>query len=415
MAIPVRALAVIGLGFGDESKGSTVDHLTRLHGAKLVIRFNGGCQAAHNVVEPGGRHHTFAQFGSGALAGAATYLAPGMLVEPFSMISEGTALHIKGVRYPLSNMSVHPDCVITTPYHEIVNRAKEDKLGRKRHGSCGRGIGETRCDELNGIALRMKDLRSTSRSQPILRELKSINRFKLKALNLPDEEFDDLSSEMLAAKYEGFRAEVRIQTFHEVLASLKLAYPDTIIFEGAQGVLLDETYGFAPYNTWTDCTFKNALDLCMGEWGIPLTKIGCLRAYSTRHGAGPFIAESDQVKFPELHNNHSSWQGAWRQGHFDAVMARYAIDCVGGIDQLAISHLDYFNEKDILPWGCIASYEEPYGTNIPPCGLTGAGLYPAKIGTTLWSAAPIQEIERELNMPVKYRSYGPTHNHKACY
>lgn len=407
MAIPVRAFAVIGLGFGDESKGSTVDFLTRLHKAKLVVRFNGGCQAAHTVVEPNGRWHTFAQFGSGALAGAATYLGPGMLVEPFSLITESNVLHKKGID-ALASLSIDPDSVITTPYHEIVNRAKEHALGDKRHGSCGRGIGETRSDELQGLALRMRDLRSCSLSKPILKEIQALAKFKLRELGLSADEVT-LCHEGLSTDYDYFRSKVRVRRFDEVLAGCNTP---AVIFEGSQGLLLDEKHGFAPYNSWTDCTFAGAENLCsMGGWGISLTKIGCLRAYSTRHGAGPFVAESDQVNFHEAHNGHGPWQGRWRQGHFDMVMAKYAISCVGGIDELAISHLDHFSGPVNKPWGCVDYYRQIGTDNIEPItqdGLSVEHLSRFKKGPVIFTETPVQDISRWL-MPIKYASYGPTH------
>ena len=100
-----QVLLLAGLGFGDEGKGTCTDWLVREHKSQLVVRYNGGSQAAHNVVD-GDKHHTFAQFGSGTLAGAKTYLSRFMLVEPLSLMREASALRDLGMWEPLSMMYV---------------------------------------------------------------------------------------------------------------------------------------------------------------------------------------------------------------------------------------------------------------------------------------------------------------------
>lgn len=99
-------LMVCGLAWGDECKGSIVDFLTRRHRARLIVRHNGGAQCGHNVVTDDGRHHTFAQFGAGTLAGAETFLSRYMLVNPIFMLAEATHLAEIGVSDPLSLMRV---------------------------------------------------------------------------------------------------------------------------------------------------------------------------------------------------------------------------------------------------------------------------------------------------------------------
>src|SRR5579864_7866772 len=96
-----KVFLVQGLGYGDEGKGSIVDYLVRQEKAPLVVRFNGGAQAAHNVVTDDGRHHTFTQFGSGTFAGARTFLSRFMIVNPFTLLTEAKALEQKGVANPL--------------------------------------------------------------------------------------------------------------------------------------------------------------------------------------------------------------------------------------------------------------------------------------------------------------------------
>ena len=147
---------VVDLGYGDAGKGTVVDWLcsrpgsgTRapglgLPGSRTVVRFNGGAQAAHNVVTPDGRHHTFAQFGSGTFTpGVRTHLSRFMLVDPLALAAEAAHLAAAGVADALDRLTVDRDALLTTPYHRAANRARELARGAGRHGSCGMGIGET--------------------------------------------------------------------------------------------------------------------------------------------------------------------------------------------------------------------------------------------------------------------------------
>ncbi len=383
MPSPAQAFAVIGLGFGDEGKGSVTDFLTRLHGAKLVVRFNGGCQAGHNVVLPDGTHHCFSQFGSGTLAGAATHLAPGMLVEPFALIREAEILWHKLGHNPLETLTIDPECVITTPYHEEANKLREVLRGNAKHGSCGRGIGETRADELDGLALRVKDLGKPSAFE-ILREIKrrQLGKFPERERRHLADKFGPMPFIEMTDHYANVRSEIKLGTFEQAMQKT----PGLVIFEGAQGVLLDEKHGFAPYNSWTDCTFGNVKKI-LGK--APFTRIGVLRAYATRHGAGPFPSEDSSLSFPEPHNGHGKWQGCFRLGHLDAGLAIQALVAVGGIDELAITHLDRF----------------------PNGEFTWVNRRTGRIQTM--PKHPVEAIEQDiLGMPVKYGSFGPTFEDK---
>ena len=143
-----RAIITVGLGFGDEGKGATVDFLARRLEADLVVRYCGGSQAGHNVQLPDGRRHTFSQFGAGTLADASdhprTYLGPNVIIDPPALAREaGHLLHL-GVPDPLRLLTIHPRCLVATPWHQAANRLRELARGDARHGSCGQGIGEAR-------------------------------------------------------------------------------------------------------------------------------------------------------------------------------------------------------------------------------------------------------------------------------
>ncbi|MFD6735908.1 adenylosuccinate synthetase, partial [Micromonospora aurantiaca] len=115
----------------------------------------------------------------------------------------------------------------------------------------------------------------------------------------------------------------------------------TCVFEGAQGVLLDEWHGFHPYTTWSTTTFANAETL-LAEAGMAGTaqRLGVLRTTTTRHGPGPLVTEDAALPFTDRHNGTNPWQGRFRFGHFDAVAHRYALEVAGGVDGLALTHLD---------------------------------------------------------------------------
>lgn len=118
-----------------------------------------------------------------------------------------------------------------------------------------------------------------------------------------------------------------------------------IVCEGAQGVLLDESWGFHPHTTWSDCTPRRALALLAGL-DVEVLRVGVLRAYATRHGAGPFPTHEPacDARWPEPHNGDAGWQGSFRRGPLDALLLRYALEVAGGVDGLALNHLDRVGE-----------------------------------------------------------------------
>ena len=129
------------------------------------------------------------------------------------------------------------------------------------------------------------------------------------------------------------------------LAGLLRAGP--VVFEGAQGVLLDEWHGFHPYTTWSTTTFANAETL-LAEAGQTATRLGVIRCYLTRHGPGPLVTEDPTLELTDRHNRRNEWQGPFRTGHFDAVALRYAIEVTGGVDSLALTHLDTAAHQRLL-------------------------------------------------------------------
>jgi adenylosuccinate synthase len=205
-----------------------------------------------------------------------------------------------------------------------------------------------------------------------------------------------------AEAFAAFAGRVRL-TGDGFLAALLRRGP--AVFEGAQGVLLDERFGFHPYTTWSRTTFANAAVL-LAEAGTSGRRLGVTRAYLTRHGPGPFVTEDPSLDRPEPHNRHGRWQGAFRTGHLDAVALRYALEVCGGADELAVTHLD-------APAPLICTAYDIGDRITPAAGLAGqerltARLLAARPRYAEVGADPAETIERALGVPVAVRSYGPT-------
>ena len=309
-------LAVVDLGYGDAGKGSVVDALCAQSPKTAVLRFNGGAQAAHNVVTETGRHHTFSQFGSGTLRGVPTHLTRFMVVDPLALATEAAALG-----NPFDLLTVDGDALLATPWHRAANHRAEQRRGSGRHGSCGLGVGETMAYALaHADAPRASDVLS----RPVLRRRLAAVEQHFGAL--ADAPLDDVADAFLA-----FGRAVRIVGAEH---TSRLLAQGPCVFEGAQGVLLDEWRGWHPHTTWSTTTFANVAALCPS-----FQRLGVVRTYTTRHGAGPLVTEA-VLPLREKHNGTGEWQGAFRTGHFDAVAHRYAVEVAGGVDALAVTHLD---------------------------------------------------------------------------
>ncbi len=345
---------VIGLGFGDEGKGAITDYLVDRFGIGTVIRFNGGSQAAHNVITPDGISHTFSQFGSGTLIKEArTFLSRQMLVDPYSLLEEEFVLKQKGILDAMKLLTIDPNCVIITPFHKMVGQMEEVSRGKRRFGSTGKGVGEAVLSFTNDKegTLILKDFFSKKILSKKL-EIHYLNQFK-KAFSILAKTKSPLASKIclyfknkynlnqLFNFYEGFAKSYSksIDSKGNHLQTL-LKSKSSLLLEGAQGVLLDPEFGFFPYITKTKTTLGYAQNLLKSK--RKPTCIGVLRAYSHRHGAGPLPTESILLskKIKEEHNLDNPWQGEFRIGWLDLVLCRYAIKINPGIDSIALTCLD---------------------------------------------------------------------------
>jgi adenylosuccinate synthase len=350
-----QAILVIDLAFGDCGKGAVVDYLTRRHAAHTVVRFNGGPQAGHNVVTPDGRHHTFSQFTSGTFVpGVRTLLSRFMLVEPYAMLNEASHLARVGVPDATSRLMIDRRCVVITPAHQAANRLREIARGDAAHGTCGMGVGETMQDLLEHpeLAIHAGDLSNGPRVAAKLRRICEYKAEQLKEV-IAAAESSPAAQPALETLLRPIWIDTAVEKYAQVASRASILDESsvgrifqeqgTLIFEGAQGVLLDEWFGFHPHTTWSTTTFANAQTLLdENSFEGRRTRVGVLRTYFTRHGPGPFITEDPTLRsdLPEPHNADAGWQGQFRVGAFDAVAARYALAVAGGADWLALTHLD---------------------------------------------------------------------------
>ncbi len=365
-----RYASVLGLGFGDCGKGNFVDALTRRWQAHTVVRFSGGAQAGHNVVTSAyahspARHHTFSQFGSGTLVPSVrTILLDPMIFHPTALLMEADVLGRIGVHDALSRLKIDAQCRITTPYHQAAGRLRERLRGTAAHGTCGVGVGETVRHALNhpDQVLRYADFSQPSMAQmDKLQTIRETLWAELSPLCSQDdaescrEDIQTLQNETLAVKWLNHCWALARQCPPQSTETLsaQLRQPGCVLFEGAQGVLLDEWHGFHPHTTWSSIKTTTVNDVAAGL-GIdaPIEHYGVLRSYLTRHGVGPLPTHDESLDdlLPEPHNHSNGWQGRFRRGHPDAVLLRYALNVVGDLSGLLISHLDVFQRGVALKW-----------------------------------------------------------------
>lgn len=319
----MKSYIVVGLGYGDEGKGATVDYLCDRLKADCVVKYSGGHQAGHRVVV-GDKEHVFAQYGSGAISGVPTYLDRDFIIEPMAMAAEREAL-IKLDANVL--LGIHPYCPVTTRYHRAYNR-----LGGGG-ATCGVGIGATRATDNIGIGLVCSDLgawscRTEDKVKRIRSYLLSEAKRRYPTCNMCDEFMEEMNVSPRSVTNE--LAEKLVDCYN----ILDRPASGTVVFEGSQGVLLDETYGdeMATYST---VTTRNAFEF-PGVNRAKATVIGVMRTYLTRHGDGPF--PTDSVEHSDPNNNRNKWQGGMRRAEWSDTLQRSLK--IAKPDFLVVNHCD---------------------------------------------------------------------------
>jgi adenylosuccinate synthase len=376
-------VVIVGMQWGDEGKGKIVDLLCPAF--DVVVRYQGGDNAGHTV-KFGDRHFALRLIPSGILhAGMLCVMGNGMVIAPDSFLAELDKLAASGVEVG-NRLVVSSRAHVLLPFHAALDRAREESRGRQRIGTTSRGIGPAYEGKATRYGLRTCDL-----SAPDLEE-----RLRL-LLSRVEVELASLGAEALppvAAYVEACRGWAeRLDPLTRDTAQLLnrwIAEGKSLLFEGAQGTLLDIDHGTYPYVTSSNSTAGGA---CTGT-GVPPSRIdgaiGVLKAYTTRVGGGPFPCELTDARGEFLRrrgNEFGTVTGRPRRcGWLDTVVARYS-RLLNGIDTIALTKLDVLDDFDEIPV-CVA-----YRRN----GATIRDLPPRR--TDLETAEPILRTFRGWKRP----------------
>jgi adenylosuccinate synthase len=322
----MKASVVIGANYGDEGKGITTDYLAARE-PSAVIRFNSGAQAGHTVVTPDGKRHVFHHFGSGTLARSPTYLSSFFVVNPIVFVQEMAQLLKLGDWF---HVSISSECAVTTPYDIMLNQAAERERGSARHGSCGLGFNETIHRNTSWpYRLTFNHLRRPETLERILKLIRNEyvpRRAGELGITKPIPEIEN--ERILEHFMEDCRTLVHNTTYCSYLDFVSdLGDIEHLIFEGAQGLLLDMDRGVFPHVTRSNTGFKNAHELTKRAQIEDVDLYYVSRTYLTRHGAGPLLGETP---FPltmtaDSTNVSNEHQGALRYAPLNGEELTYRI------------------------------------------------------------------------------------------
>ncbi|AFZ37042.1 Adenylosuccinate synthetase [Stanieria cyanosphaera PCC 7437] len=333
---------VIGAQWGDEGKGKITDLLSR--SADVVVRSQGGVNAGHTVVVQG---QTFKLhlIPSGILyPKTECIIGSGTVIDPQVLIAEMDQLQALGVSF--DNLFISQTAHVTMPYHRLIDCASEERRGEYRIGTTGRGIGPTYADKSERTGIRVLDLINPDQLRRQLEWTINYKNVILERLyNIPPLNPDEVIIEYLqyAERLRPFIIDSSLKIYEAVQKR------KNILFEGAQGTLLDLDHGTYPYVTSSNPIAGGA---CVGAGVGPTIidrVIGVAKAYTTRVGEGPFPTELNGAIGQLLCDRGAEFgttTGRRRRcGWFDAVIGRYAVR-INGLDCLAITKLDVLDELD---------------------------------------------------------------------
>ena len=337
----MKNTVVIGAQWGDEGKAKITDLLAEK--ADLIIRYQGGCNAGHTVVAKGNTYK-FHLIPSGILYdNTICLIGSGTVIHPESFKKEMEELKSQGVDF--KNLKVSPLATITMPYHIEVDGWSEENSGKGKIGTTKRGIGPTYTDKMARIAFKIQDLYSLDAlNEKIDMILPIKNKTLEKVYGLEPYTKDCILS--LCEQYaELFRPYVAFD-WQDLLNRYK---DKTVLFEGAQGVMLDIDYGTYPFVTSSNPIGGGAAT--GSGYGPTMIQevVGVSKAYVTRVGEGPFVTELTNEtgkKIQEIGHEFGVTTGRPRRcGWFDAVIMKYAV-LVGGITNVALTKIDVFDTFD---------------------------------------------------------------------
>ena len=417
-------LVVIGAQWGDEGKGKIVDLLTEKAGA--VVRYQGGHNAGHTLVIDG-KKTVLHLIPAGILhAGVKSYIGNGVVLCLRALFTEIAALEAAGVPV-MERLHISPACALILPTHSALDQAREAARGANKIGTTGRGIGPAYEDKIARRGLRLADLMHPETFRERLRELMDFHNFQLEHYyHAAPVSYDDVASEWLA-----YAARVRPLITDVTLAAYRHREAgDHIIFEGAQGAMLDIDHGTYPFVT-SSSTAAGGAATGSGVGPRHLDYIlGIAKAYSTRVGGGPFpteLLDATGKHLAEVGHEYGATTGrARRCGWIDLPALRRAIynssisglcltklDVLDALPQIQVcTHYDMDGERlDVAPVGadelarCQPVYETLPGWQSDTVGITDYSALPEK------ARAYIAYLENALGLPIAIVSTGPDRVH----
>lgn len=340
----MSGIVVVGAQFGDEGKGKVVDVFSAQ--ADMVVRYQGGANAGHTLVV-NGKKTILHLIPSGILHNKVTcIIASGVVIDIELILNEIRALKANGFISREGQLLISDGATIILPYHKLLDQAREEALGNEKIGTTGKGIGPAYEDRASRRAILLQDIfdKDTLKAK-IVKSLEEKNYLLEKYGKKPcnAEEIYQLAIKC-AEELKPFRCMDASNVIHNALRSRK-----RVLFEGAQGTLLDLLHGTYPFVTSSSTVSGSA---CIGS-GIGPTDIskviGIVKAYNTRVGSGPFPTELDNAVGEKIRENGAEFGSTTgrsrRCGWLDLVALRYAIR-INGISSLALMKLDVLDDFD---------------------------------------------------------------------
>ena len=341
----MSTLVVVGSQWGDEGKGKITDLLSEE--ADIIVRYQGGCNAGHTVVK-GDKQFIFHLIPSGILhKGVKCLIGNGVVIDPGSLLEEIKELKNKGIEIK-GKLFIDFKAHVVFPYHKILDEIKEEKRGKNKIGTTGKGIGPAYLDKVARTGIRMIDMID--------------GKSLLKKIEINLNEKNDIFKKLYGFKMSNQEKKDILEKYIEYGQLLKKYVIDVslylnqainedkkILFEGAQGTLLDIDHGTFPYVTSSNPVAGGA---CIGT-GVGPTKIdrvmGITKAYTTRVGRGPFPTEM-KGELQESTRRKGGEFGATtgrprRCGWFDAVLVNYAVR-INGMDTMVLTKIDILSDFD---------------------------------------------------------------------
>ena len=331
---------VIGSQWGDEGKGKVIDFLTET--ADCVVRSQGGSNAGHTVIAQG-KKYVLHLIPSGILwDGKINVIGNGVVINPTALVEEMNMLRDKGIEVSPKKLLISDRAHVVLPIHKEIDAAQEEALGEHKIGTTKQGIGPTYSDKARRLGIRMIDLVDPERMVQVLKDRIETANDELVRLGWPKAD-PAATLDAVTAAAEILRPHITntIPVVNKAIKEKKV-----ILFEGAQGAMLDIDFGTYPFVTSSN---TSAGGCCTGS-GVAPTKIdriiGVCKAYTTRVGAGPFATEDDEIAdyLHGLGREFGATTGRPRRcGWADGVVLGYSA-MFNGFDEMAMTNLDGLDE-----------------------------------------------------------------------